>query len=73
LNLETDAIERLTKRNGYATDLRVFPDGKTAVFLKWRSDWHGTPVDSDLFWLDLQSHNVTHMKISGLNDTAQTQ
>jgi Tol biopolymer transport system component len=67
LDLETDAIERLTKRNGYATDLRVCPDGKTAVFLKWRSDWHGTPVESDLYLLDLQGHTVTPMKINGLN------
>ena len=67
IDLETGAIERLTKGNGYATDLRVFADGKTAAFLKWRSDRHATPVESDLYLLDLQSHNVTPMKVNGLS------
>jgi Tol biopolymer transport system component len=67
LNLQTGAVERLTKRNGYATDLRVFADGKTAAFLRWRSDRHATPVENDLYLLDLQSHNVTPMKVNGLN------
>jgi Tol biopolymer transport system component len=67
LDLQTGAVERLTKRNGYATDLRVFADGKTAAFLKWRSDRHATPVESDLYLLDLQSHNVSPMKVNGLN------
>lgn len=67
LDLQTGAVEKLTKRNGYATDLRVFADGKTAAFLKWRSDRHATPVESELYLLDLQSHNVTPVKIDGLN------
>jgi Tol biopolymer transport system component len=67
LDLETGAVERLTKKNGYATDLRVFADGKTAAFLKWRSDRHATPVESELYLLDIQSHNVTPVKVSGLN------
>jgi len=67
LDLETGAVERVTKKNGYATDLRVFADGKTAAFLKWRSDRHATPVESELYLLDIQSHNVTPVKVSGLN------
>ena len=67
LDLQTGAVEKLTKRNGYATDLRVFADGKTAAFLKWRSDSHATPVESELYLLDLQSHNVTPVKVNGLN------
>ena len=67
LDLETGAVERLTKKNGYATDLRVFADGKTAAFLKWRSDRHATPVESFLYLLDLQSSNVTPIKVNGLN------
>src|ERR1700722_608079 len=67
LDLGTGDVERLTKGNGYATDLRVFPDGKTAAFLKWRSDWHATPVESELYLLDIQSHSVTPLKVSGLN------
>jgi len=67
LDLGTGAVERLTKGNGYATDLRVFIDGKTAAFLKWRSDWHATPVTSELYLLDLQTRNITPLKVSGLN------
>jgi len=67
LDLETGAVERVTKKNGYATDLRVFADGKTAAFLKWRSDRHATPVESELFLLDIQNHNVAPVKVSGLN------
>jgi Tol biopolymer transport system component len=67
VDLQTGAVEKLTKQNGYATDLRVFADGKTAAFLKWRSDRHATPVQSELYLLDLQSHNVTPVKINGLN------
>jgi Tol biopolymer transport system component len=67
LDLETGAVERLTKKNGYATDLRVFAGGKTSAFLKWRSDRHATPVESELYLLDIQSHNVTPVKVSGLN------
>jgi len=67
LDLETGVVERLTKKNGYATDLRVSADGKTAAFLKWSSDRHATPVESFLCLLDLQSRNVTPIKVNGLN------
>jgi Tol biopolymer transport system component len=67
LDLGAGTLERLTKGNGYATDLRVFSDGKTAVFLKWRSDWHATPVKSELYLLDLQSRALTPLKVNGLN------
>jgi len=67
LNIETGTLERLTTGNGYATDLRVSADAKTAVFLKWRSDWHATPVQSQLYLLDLESHKLTPLKVSGLN------
>jgi Tol biopolymer transport system component len=67
VDLETGFIERFTNGNGYATDLKVSADGKTAVFLKWRSDWHRTPVTSELYLLDLQSRELTTVEISGLN------
>lgn len=67
LDLQTGAVEKLTRRNGYATNLRVFADGKTAAFLRWRSDRHATPVESELYLLDLQSHNVAPVKVYGLN------
>ncbi|MGH9714868.1 MAG: TolB family protein [Candidatus Acidiferrales bacterium] len=67
LDLETNSLERLTTGNGYATDLKVSADGKTAVFLKWRSDSHETPVQSELYLLDLQTRKLTPVKVGGLN------
>jgi Tol biopolymer transport system component len=67
VDIETGAVERLTKGNGYASDLKVSADGKTAAFLKWRSDWRGTPVRSELYLLDVQSHKLTSLKVSGLD------
>jgi Tol biopolymer transport system component len=67
LDLRTGGPERLTRGNGFASNLRVFTDGKTAVFLKWRSDWHGTPVKSELYLSDLQTHKLTPLKVNGVN------
>jgi Tol biopolymer transport system component len=67
VDIGTGAVEQLTKGNGYATDLKVSADGKTAVFLKWSSDWQGTPVKSELYLLDVQSRKLTPIKVTGLN------
>jgi Tol biopolymer transport system component len=67
VDLATGSLDRLTNGNSYATDLKVSADGKTAVFLKWRFDWHGTPVNSELYLLDVQSHKLTPLKVSGLD------
>jgi hypothetical protein len=67
VNLATGSLDRPTTGNGYATDLKVSADGKTAVFLKWQSDWHGTPVKSEVYLLDVQSHKVTPLRITGLD------
>lgn len=67
IDLGTKTLERLTNGNGYATNLRVSMDGKTAVFLKWRSDRHATPVTSEPYLLDVESHRLTALQISGLN------
>jgi Tol biopolymer transport system component len=67
VEIGTGAVERLTEGNGFASDLKVFNEGKMAVFLKWRSDWHGTPVKSELYLLDVQTHKLTPLKVNGLN------
>lgn len=67
VDLQTGSLDRLTNGNSYATDLKVSADGKTAVFLKWRFDWHGTPVKSEPYLLDLQTHKVTPLRITGLD------
>jgi Tol biopolymer transport system component len=67
VDIGSGAVERLTKGNGFASNLRISADGKTAVFLKWRSDWHGTPAKSEVYLLDVQSRKLTPLKISGLD------
>jgi Tol biopolymer transport system component len=66
VDIGTGAVERLTEGNGFASDLKVFGDGKMAVFLKWRSNWRGTPVKSELYLLDLQTRKLTSFKVTGL-------
>ncbi len=61
------AIERLTKGIGYASDLEIFADGKTAVLLKWRSDWQGTANKWDFYLFDLQTRKLTRFNVRGLN------
>jgi len=67
VDIGTGELEQLTKGNGYASDLKVSADGKTAVFLKWRSDWRGTPIKNELYLLDVQSRRLTALKVNGLN------
>lgn len=67
VDLGTGSLERFTNGNGYATDLKVSANGETAVFLKWRSDWRGTPDKSELYLLDVQTHKLTAFKVTGLN------
>jgi Tol biopolymer transport system component len=67
VDLKTGSIDRLTRGNGYATGLRVSANGKTAVFLKWRVNWSGTPTNPQLCLLDVASHRITRLTITGLN------
>ena len=67
IDLETKSLERLTNGNGYATNLRVSMDGKTAVFLKWRSDRHATPVESEIYLLDIESRKLIPLRATGLS------
>jgi len=67
LNPETGAIEKLTNQNGYATELKVSANGKIAAFLKWHHNWMLEVTDPEPYLLDLESHTLTPLKISGLN------
>lgn len=67
LDLQTGSWERLTKGNGYATNLTVSMNGKTAVFLKWRSDRHATLVGSEVYLLDLETRKLISLSITGLD------
>ncbi len=66
LKPDTSAIEKLTNHNGYATELKVSADGETAAFLKWRKNWKLEVTDPEPYLLDLESHKLTPLKISGL-------
>ena len=67
LDLQTRSLERLTNGNGYATNLRVSADGKTAAFLKWRKNWLGDLIGNQVYLLDVQNHKLTPLKVSALN------
>jgi Tol biopolymer transport system component len=66
VDVASGTVEKLTQGNGFATDLKVSADGKTAVFLKWRLNWRHTPVQSKLYLLDIQTHELTPLKVKGL-------
>jgi len=66
IDINTKTLQRLTNGNGYATNLRVSMDGKTAVFLRWRSDRHATPVESEIYVLDIETGKLVPLSITGL-------
>lgn len=65
MELRSGTVTKLTSANGYATNLCVSPDGKKAIFMRWTSDEHRTPIASQLYLLDLETKQVTTLPISG--------
>jgi WD40-like Beta Propeller Repeat len=64
-DLAGSAVEKLTTANGYATDLCISSDGKTAVFLRWTSRWGSLPNLAKLYILDLATKRITETKVTG--------
>lgn len=64
-DLASNAVEKFTTANGYATDLAVSADGKTAVFLKWTSRWGSLPNLSKLYILDMATKRATALNVTG--------
>lgn len=64
-DLVSNAVEKFTTANGYATGLCVSPDGKTAVFLKWTSRWGSLPNLSRLYILDMATKRATALNVTG--------
>jgi WD40-like Beta Propeller Repeat len=64
-NLAGNDVEKFTSANGYATDLAVSADGKTAVFLKWTSRWGSLPNLSKLYALDMATKRATPLNVTG--------
>jgi len=64
-DLVSNAVEKFTTANGYATDLSVSSDGKTAVFLRWTSRWGSLPNLSRLYTLDMETKRATALNVTG--------
>jgi Tol biopolymer transport system component len=67
IDLETKSLEKLTNGNGFATNLGVSANGKTAVFLRWHSDRHATPVNSEVYLLDIETRKLAPLRLTGLD------
>ncbi len=65
LDLVSKTVEKFTTANGYATDLCVSGNGKTAVFLRWTSRWGSLPNLSKLYTLNLATKRLTALNVTG--------
>jgi TolB protein len=66
MDLATGALKKLTDANGYSTGLTVSANGRAAALLKWTLDWHKSPVASQVYLLDLQTHSIKPIQLTGL-------
>jgi Tol biopolymer transport system component len=64
-DLASNAVEKFTSDNGYATDLAVSGDGKTAVFLRWTARWGSRPNLSRMYVLDLATRHLSASNVTG--------
>jgi Tol biopolymer transport system component len=64
-DLAGNDVEKLTTANGYATDLAVSADGKTAAFLKWTSRWGSLANLSKLYILDTVTKRTDALNVTG--------
>ena len=68
LDLASNVVEKLTTANGYATNLSLSNDGKTAAFLKWSSRFgRSFPSISKMYLLDLTTKRIRALPITGTN------
>jgi Tol biopolymer transport system component len=65
MDLHSNAIEKLTSANGYATDLCLSKDGKSAAFLRWTSRWGSLPNLSRLYTIDLATKRLIASDVTG--------
>jgi hypothetical protein len=65
LDLATNALEKFTTANGYATNLCVSGDGKTAVLLRGTSRWGSFPNLAKLYSLDLATKHMASLNVTG--------
>jgi TolB protein len=65
LDLASNAIDKLTTANGYATNLCLSSDGKSAVFLRWSSKLGSLPTVSQMYFLDLTTKSLRPLPVNG--------
>ena len=65
MDLQTQKVDRLTRKIGYAYGLQLSRDGKTAIFMRDSSHWfrHKT----EIFLLDIATRKLTLFTISGID------
>ncbi|MFZ1139645.1 MAG: hypothetical protein WAN76_10725 [Candidatus Sulfotelmatobacter sp.] len=64
LDLASNAVEKLPAKSGYATNLCLSSDGKSAAFLRWSSRYGSSfPTVSKMYLLDLTTKNLTALPI----------
>ena len=63
VTLPNGEVENLTQGIGYATGVRLSPDGKTALFLKGNVE----QKTNQLYTLDLATRKLLPLKLSGIN------
>jgi Tol biopolymer transport system component len=65
LDLANNSIEKLTNSNGYATDLCVSSDDRSAVYLRWTSRWGSLPNISKMYLLNLNTKSLAPLNVTG--------
>jgi Tol biopolymer transport system component len=65
LDLANNSVEKLTNSNGYATDLCVSADDRSAVYLRWTSRWGSLPNISKMYLLNLTTKSLAPLNVTG--------
>jgi Tol biopolymer transport system component len=66
VDLATQSVEQITQGTGSTTSLTVSGDGKTAAMLRWQVNSRAIPTTSEVWLLDLTTHKMRQLTITGL-------
>lgn len=65
MDLQTQKVDRLTTKIGYAYGLQLSRDGKTAIFMRDSSHWFRGKTE--IFLLDIATRKLTVLTITGID------
>jgi Tol biopolymer transport system component len=65
MDLKDKKLTSFTTDNGYANGVRPSPDGRFAIFERWEMK-NGDPNGNGLFLLDLKTHQISRLNITGI-------